>query len=44
MSKKKPKDDDSKYPVFKCPSCGNEVILKKHVNKCVCNARIKVLH
>jgi ribosomal protein S27AE len=26
-----------------CPNCKNEVELKKHVNKCQCGARIKVL-
>lgn len=26
----------------KCGSCGREVELKKHINKCECGARIKV--
>jgi len=33
----------AKYEKVKCGNCGTEVELKKHVNKCECGARIKVL-
>ena len=32
-----------KYEKVNCSQCGNKVELKKHVNKCECGARIKVL-
>jgi hypothetical protein len=27
----------------KCPDCNNDVELIKHINKCECGARLKVL-
>lgn len=31
------------YEKIKCGQCGKDVVLVKHVNKCKCGARIKVL-
>lgn len=33
----------TKYNKVNCGNCGAEVELKKHINKCKCGARIKVL-
>lgn len=37
MSKKK-------YDKIKCNECGREVKLKKHINKCECGSRYKILY
>lgn len=33
----------TKVETVKCGNCGKDVALKKHINRCECGARIKVL-